>query len=302
MSTIIKIENLAKKYKDKYALQGANLEIEKGEIFGIVGPNGAGKSTLLKLLSGITLPSEGRIELFGSEKLEKERKRMSSIVENPTLFKDMSARDNLEYFRIQRGITDKAKIDELLEVVGLGDVGKKPVKKFSVGMKQRLAIALSLLSNPEILILDEPTSGIDPKGIVEIRKLLQRINKERHVTILISSHILSEVENLATKIAIIADGRIKEVISIEELNEDTGEYLIIKTSDNNKAAVVLEGALGIKKYEAKEKGQLFVYERSNEVEAIVKALVDAGLGIREVSKKHQRLEEFYIETVEKKGA
>ncbi|NLM06814.1 MAG: ABC transporter ATP-binding protein [Tissierellia bacterium] len=302
MDTIIKTENLGKKYKEKYALQGANLEIEKGEIFGIVGPNGAGKSTLLKLLSGITLPSEGRIELFGSDNLEKERKRMSSIVENPTLFKDMSAKDNLEYFRIQRGITDKSKIDDLLNVVGLGDVGRKPVKKFSVGMKQRLAIALSLLSNPEILILDEPTSGIDPKGIVEIRKLLQRINKEREVTILISSHILSEVENLANKIAIIAEGKIKEVISIEELNEDTGEYLIIKTSDNKKAAVVLEGALGIKKYEAKEKGQLFIYERADEVEAIVKALVDAGLGIREVTKKHQKLEEFYIETVERKGA
>lgn len=301
MNIVIKTENLGKKYKETYALKGANLEIKKGEIFGIVGPNGAGKSTLLKLLSGITFPTEGSMTLFGETNLNQQRKRISAIVENPTLFGDMSAKDNLEYFRIQRGIADKSSIDEYLKLVGLDKAGKKQVKKFSVGMKQRLAIALSLLSNPEILILDEPTSGIDPSGIVEIRHLLQRINRERDVTILISSHILSELENLATKVAIIAGGEIKEQIELKDLNDRTGEFLILKTSDNNRAVAVLEEKMNISDYEVKAQGDILIYEQIEKVEEIVKLLVEDSIGIKTVVKEHMNLEEFYMD-ITAKGA
>lgn len=185
-NTIIKTTNLTKKYKSYYALKDASIEIKKGEIYGIVGKNGAGKSTLLKLLCGITEPTEGTIELFQSTNLSAQRKRISAMVENPTLFGELSAKDNLEYFRIQRGVADKNIVKESLLKVGLNPYDKKQVKKYSIGMKQRLALALSIMTNPEILILDEPNSGVDPAGIVEIRHLLQKLNREKDVTIIIA--------------------------------------------------------------------------------------------------------------------
>lgn len=294
MNTVLKTQNLTKKYKNQYALRDCSITIEKGAIYGIVGKNGAGKSTLLKLISGITFPTQGFIELFGETNLQTQRKRMSSIVENPTLFGDLSAKDNLEYFRIQRGIPDKNKVAEVLDLVGLGEVGKKQVKKFSVGMKQRLALALSLMSNPEILILDEPTSGIDPAGIVQIRRLLQKLNKENGVTIIISSHILSELANLATKIAIIDKGEIKEELSLDELYEKSSEYLELKTSDIEKTTTILENIFEIKNYEVQADHSIRIFEKFDQVEAIVKKLVEEDIGIFGVTKEHKTLEDYYI--------
>lgn len=294
MNTVLKTQNLTKKYKNQYALRDCSITIEKGAIYGIVGKNGAGKSTLLKLISGITFPTQGFIELFGETNLQTQRKRMSSIVENPTLFGDLSAKDNLEYFRIQRGIPDKNKVAEVLDLVGLGEVGKKQVKKFSVGMKQRLALALSLMSNPEILILDEPTSGIDPAGIVQIRRLLQKLNKENGVTIIISSHILSELANLATKIAIIDKGEIKEELSLDELYEKSSEYLELKTSNIEKTTTILENIFEIKNYEVQADHSIRIFEKFDQVEAIVKKLVEEDIGIFGVTKEHKTLEDYYI--------
>lgn len=294
MTTVLKTNNLSKLYKNQYALKNCSITINKGEIYGIVGKNGAGKSTLLKLISGITYPSEGSIELFGESNLNVQRKRVSSIVENPTLFGDLSAKDNLEYFRIQRGIADKEIIDNLLEEVGLGQVGKKQVKKFSVGMKQRLALALSLMSNPELLILDEPISGIDPSGIVQIRRLLQRLNKEKGVTIIISSHILTELSNLATKIAIIDKGEIKEELSLEDLYNKSSAYIELKTDDPNKAVTILETAFNIKDYEIKADKSIFIYDHVEKIEDLVSGLVKEGVGISMVIKEHKTLEDYYI--------
>lgn len=180
MDTVIRTTKLTKKYKNKKALDNISIEIKKGDIYGILGQNGAGKSTLLKAISGITKPTSGVIELFNeSTKLHKQRRRMSSIIENPILFGELTAKENLEYFRIQRGIADKNVVDETLQLVGLDPEDKRKIRRYSIGMNQRLAIALSLISNPEVLILDEPTSGIDPVGIVEIRHLLQTLNEEK---------------------------------------------------------------------------------------------------------------------------
>lgn len=293
-NTIIKTTNLTKKYKSNYALKDVSINIEKGEIYGIVGKNGAGKSTLLKLLSGITDPTEGSVELFQETNLMEQRKRMSSIVENPTLFGELSAKDNLEYFRIQRGVADKNTIDETLRQVGLDPEDKKQVKKYSVGMKQRLALALCLLTNPEILILDEPTSGIDPSGIVEIRHLLQKLNREKNVTILISSHILSELGNLATRIAIIDDGIIKEELSLDELYEKSSEYLELVTTSPGKATIILEEKFKITDYEIKPDRSIMVYEKLDQVEEIVKALVEGEIGVKKVLREHKTLEEYYM--------
>lgn len=294
MNLVIETNNLTKKYKDQYALKDCSIKVEKGDIYGIVGKNGAGKSTLLKLISGITMATSGDMKIFGQSNLQPQRKKMAAIVENPSLFGDLSARENLEYFRIQRGIPDQKKIDEVLKLVDLGDVGKKQVKKFSVGMKQRLALALALMSNPEILILDEPTSGIDPAGIVQIRKLLQKLAKEEGVTILISSHILAELANLATKVVIIDKGQIKEELSLEDLYEKSTAYLELKTSDPAKTVAILEKDFNIKNYEVLPEGQIKVLEGLDQVEEIVKKLVGENIGISKVLKEHKSLEDYYI--------
>lgn len=294
MNLVIETNKLTKKYKDQYALKDCSIKVEKGDIYGIVGKNGAGKSTLLKLISGITLPTSGEIKIFEKSNLETQRKKMAAIVENPSLFGDLSARENLEYFRIQRGIPDQKKIEEVLNLVDLGGVGKKQVKKFSVGMKQRLALALALMSNPEILILDEPTSGIDPAGIVQIRKLLQKLAKEEGVTILISSHILAELANLATKVVIIDKGQIKEELSLEDLYEKSTAYLELKTSDPARTVAILEKDFNIKSYEVLPEGQIKVLEGLDQVEEIVKKLVGENIGVSKVLKEHKSLEDYYI--------
>jgi ABC-2 type transport system ATP-binding protein len=302
MTTVIKTTNLTKKYKNVYALKDVSINIEKGEIYGIVGKNGAGKSTLLKLLSGITEPTKGSVELFQETNLMEQRKRMASIVENPTLFGELSAKDNLEYFRIQRGVTDKNTINETLRQVGLDPDDKKQVKKYSVGMKQRLALALSLLTNPEVLILDEPTNGIDPVGIVEIRHLLQALNEEKNVTIIISSHILSSLANIATKIAILDEGKIVEELTLDELYEKSSEYIEIITTSPEKATIILELELDIHDYEIKPDTSIVIYEKLDQLEEIVKALVQGGIGITKVLKEHKTLEEYYLEITQKGGS
>ncbi len=191
-------------------------------------------------------------------------------------------------------MADKNTIDETLRQVGLDPEDKKQVKKYSVGMKQRLALALCLLTNPEILILDEPTSGIDPSGIVEIRHLLQKLNREKNVTILISSHILSELGNLATRIAIIDDGIIKEELSLDELYEKSSEYLELVTTSPEKAAIILEEKFKIADYEIKPDRSIMVYEKLDQVEEIVKALVEGEIGVKKVLREHKTLEEYYM--------
>ena len=198
---------------------------------------------------------------------------MSSIIENPILFGELTAKENLEYFRIQRGVTDKNTINETLRQVGLDPDDKKQVKKYSVGMKQRLALALSLLTNPEVLILDEPTSGIDPVGIVEIRHLPQTLNEEKNVTIIISSHILSSLANIATKIAILDEGKIVEELTLDELYEKSSQYIEIITTSPEKATIILELELDIHDYEIKPDTSIVIYEKLDQLEVIVKVLV-----------------------------
>lgn len=238
---ICETKNLSKKYKDFYALKNVNLTIPKGEIYGLVGENGAGKTTLIRLLTGLNFKSEGEIILFGhTDNLQYERAKIGCTIEMPALYKDMTASQNLEVQRIQRGIPNKKCIADTLELIGLSNAGKKRVANFSLGMKQRLALGVALLGEPEFLILDEPVNGLDPTGIIELRELLKKLVKEREVTILISSHILSELHQLATCYGFLHKGELLKQISAEKLNEECKRHICLRTDNIQKTTLLLE--------------------------------------------------------------
>ena len=217
---VINIKNLTKQYMKQKAVDDISFQIKEGMICGLIGPNGAGKTTIMKMLGGLVLPTNGHIFLYSNnseEGLAHARSRMSFMIETPYAKEKMSARENLEKQRIQKGIPDKKRVDEVLDIVGLSDTGKKLVKNFSLGMRQRLGIANALLTKPEVMILDEPNNGLDPEGIVEIRELLLRLNREEHITIVISSHILSELSLLCTDYIFIHHGKLIKAVEAEEL-------------------------------------------------------------------------------------
>jgi ABC-2 type transport system ATP-binding protein len=218
---VIKTQGLTKVYGDKAVVNGVNMNVAKGDIYGFIGSNGAGKTTFIRMLMGLIEPTSGTFELLGkSTGLCEIRKKIGCIVESPAIMYNMTASDSLKSHMMLYGLKDSEKRANLLNLVGLGDTGKKKVKDFSLGMKQRLAIAQALANDPNILILDEPTNGLDPQGIIEIRKLLQKLVKEFGITILISSHILSELQQFATRYGIIRDGQLIDEFTLEDLKKD----------------------------------------------------------------------------------
>ena len=234
--TVIRTRTLGKKYGEKYAVYDLNVEIRQGQIYGLIGQNGAGKTTFIRMLTGLIAPTEGQIELFGEigeRALQQARRKIGSIVETPALYAGMSARANLETQARLLGLANRAvTIGAALELAGLENTGNKKVRDFSLGMRQRLALAQAMLAEPEFLVLDEPVNGLDPKGIIENRELLKRLVAERGLTILISSHILSELSLLATHFGIIDNGRLIKQISAEDLQavgEDLETYFIKRT-------------------------------------------------------------------------
>src|SRR5574344_602145 len=233
---ILKTNNLTKKYKDFIALDKINIEINKGDIYGLIGRNGAGKTTLMKIITTLANKTSGEFTLLNhnDNDLTETKRRIGSLIENPAFFPNLSAYDNLKYYAIQKGITNYKQIDESLKLVGLDDVKKKKFKNFSLGMKQRLGIAFAILDNPDFIILDEPINGLDPIGISDLRDTFKRLNKERNITILISSHILSELYLLATRFCIIEKGKVVKELSKEELDIECSKCIVIKTDDVKK--------------------------------------------------------------------
>src|SRR5690625_4137239 len=228
---VVQTNNMTKKYRKHHVVDHVNMHVKKGSIYGFIGLNGAGKSTCIRLITGLTDPTSGTIELFGAtnpREMAASRKRIGTMIEHPALFPNMTAVQNLEVVRLQRGIPGKKCIMETLEKVGLADTGNKKVRRFSLGMKQRLGIAIALLSSPELLILDEPINGLDPIGVVEIRHLLQQLNKEYGVTIIISSHILAEVHQIATHYGIIHKGKLIKQCTASEIEDNCREYYHIQ--------------------------------------------------------------------------
>ena len=206
MNAVLKTSQLTKTYSSKQVVKELSMTIQQGDIYGFIGKNGAGKTTLIRMIAGLATPSSGSIELFGSSDLVKERAKIGTVIESPALFPNMTARENLITQCRIANVKDLRVVDETLELVGLSNTGKKKAKNFSLGMRQRLAIAIALIGDPEFLILDEPTNGLDPEGIKEIRDLILHLNQKKHITVLISSHILSEIEQTAEYVGIIAGG------------------------------------------------------------------------------------------------
>ena len=238
--TVFEAINITKKYRNTLALNQVSMSVMQGDIYGFIGENGAGKTTMIRLLTGLAEPTTGKIALFGesNKKLAKQRERIGCIIESPSLYLDMTAYENLEVQRLQRGIPGKGCIDNALALVGLKDTGKKKAKDFSLGMRQRLALAIALLGNPEFLVLDEPINGLDPTGIIELRNLLKRLNKERGITILISSHILTELHQLANRYGILHEGKLlQENSRLAKKNDDLREenYLHVQWEAKLKA-------------------------------------------------------------------
>ena len=291
---LLETKNIVKQYGKQRALDDVSMEIKKGSIVGLIGPNGAGKTTLMKVIGGLVYPTEGELSIFGAtdEKgLNHGRSRMSFMIESPYLKEAMTARENLEKQRLQKGIPDKKRIDEVLETVDLTNTGKKTVKKFSLGMKQRLGLAIALLGKPEMMILDEPINGLDPDGIAEIRELLLKLNKEEKMTIVISSHILSELSLLCSEYIFMNKGQIIDRLSDEELKNECSDYYRIDTTDNEKASVVLSGSLNISKFDVSGDGSIRIYEGLDRIEEISKALYEAGTVPLELYKNRINLEE-----------
>lgn len=302
---LIDVKNLEKQYMKQKAVKDASFQIKKGMICGLIGPNGAGKTTIMKMLGGLALPTGGSISIFGETTengLAKSRSRMSFMIETPYAKEKMTARENLEIQRIQKGIPDKKRIDEVLEIVNLTDTGKKPVKNFSLGMRQRLGIANALLTKPEIMVLDEPVNGLDPEGIVEIRELLLKLNREDHITIIISSHILSELSLLCTDYIFINKGEILQTVSAPELKKICKEYYRIDTDNNNLAAAVLQNKLGITQFDVDKDGSIKLYEGLENIRDISKTLFENGVIPTTLAMNEANLEQYYMNMVGEENA
>jgi len=303
MDTAIKVEGLVKEYKFGAAVNNVSFELKQGRIYGLVGPNGAGKSTIMKMLGGLSVPTDGSIHFYSKDEEitpEKARENMSFMIEQPYLRLSRNARFNLNKQRILRGIENKEIVDEVLKSVGLSEVPKsKKVKEYSLGMKQRLGIAGCLMNEPFCMVLDEPVNGLDPEGIVEIRKLLLDYNEKHNTTILISSHILGELSQLCTDYLFIKDGRIIKEITWEELKNSCTGDVYVHTDDDEKAMVILEEKYTENSIEVID-GRVVITGGIDIISDISKTLCSKGLTILHLSNQEQDLEKYYLSLINEK--
>lgn len=302
MKDIIVTQNLTKMYGDKAAVSSMDMHVKQGDIYGFIGRNGSGKSTTLKMLCGLAFPTQGSIRVFGqSLSQESVRKRIGVLIESPGLEGGRSAYENMYLKASLMGIVDPDKeIRELLTFTGLNPDNKKLVKRYSMGMKQRLGIAMALLGGPDILILDEPINGLDPEGMNQLRSLLLDLNQKKGVTILVSSHILGELSKMATRYGIIKDGCLVKEISKEELSAECKDYLYLKTSDSKMAAVLLEEKLGIQNYEVRTEGEIRIYQKADPGD-ITTVMTSAGIPVYAIYSHQQDLEGYFLDLMGKES-
>ncbi len=286
---VLETTDLSMNYGTKKALSDVNVSVDAGEIYGLVGKNGAGKTTLMKIILGLLPGHKGGLKLFESESLSDGRKNIGALIETPAFFENMTGYQNLKYYRTAYGLDSSIDLEELLSDVKLADARDKKFKAYSLGMKQRLGIAFSLLGNPDFLVLDEPINGIDPEGIVEIRNLLKELaNKGK--TILISSHILSELEHLCDRICIIENGEVVDIIESKK-DKKLRYHTVIKTSDDNKFKKILEEL----KIEISKDS---VIVGDFDIDKLLKKVYENGLSIVELERRKDNLEEYYLGRLE----
>lgn len=294
MEYAIKTKELVKEFAGKCAVNKVNLNVRRGDIYGFIGENGAGKTTLMRMVCGLADPTSGSIELFGSTDLEKQRRRTGCTIENPAIYPNMTAEDNLETYRILMGIPDKSIISNLLKLVGLHDLGNKKAKNFSLGMKQRLMIALAMMGDPELLVLDEPMNGLDPMGIKEVRDLILKLNHERNLTIMISSHLLDELSKIATCYGVISKGILVDEFSAKELDTRCRRSMKIVVDDTEKAQKVLRDIVKAS-YKTQADHTILLYDHLDDTGEVNRQLFENDVRVDMIAPIEQNLEGYFMD-------
>lgn len=300
---VIETKQLTKKYGSLCALSHVDIHVRKGSIYGLIGDNGAGKSTLLKLLAGHSFATQGEIRLFGNygeKELEKSRKKIGFMIEQPGFFPSMSVEQILKYYCIQKGIPDTNKVDELLKLTGITEKRKSKCKTLSLGQKQRLGLAIAMMGEPQLLILDEPINGLDPSGIIEFRNLLHRLNEEKNITILLSSHILSELQQIADFYGFLSKGNLIEEITSHALNEKCSDCIEITLSDVQAYSVWLEKQFPKENIKILPENNIRIFKPKQPAEFYSKLASDNGICITGMKTIQSSLEDYYVEL--KRGA
>lgn len=301
MSNILRTTHLAKTIKDRTLVSNVNIHVKKGEIYGFLGPNGAGKTTVMRMLTNLWRPTGGVIELFG-ETVKPDSyqmlSRMGTMIEFPAFYEGLSGRKNLRLHCEYMGYYHHGSIDEALEMLHLTEAAEKPVKNYSLGMKQRLGIARAILCRPELLILDEPTNGLDPAGLKQNRDLFKTLSREYEMTVFLSSHLLSEVEDIADTIGIIHRGKTLREISMKDITEMNTAYIELSVDNVRQASRILSDRLNLDRFKVMEDSRIRIYAENIETSGISEVLIQGGVGLNAISRKTETLEDYYLSVTE----
>ena len=295
MEYIMTTSGLTKIYGSKVAVEDINIHIREGEIYGLIGRNGAGKTTIMRMLSGLSNPTKGTFSMFGKEGAEAKKymHQVGVLIEHPGLYPNKSAFENLKIKALGLGVYSKSYVDDIITLVGLENTGKKQSGSFSLGMRQRLGIGLAIVGEPKLIILDEPINGLDPQGIVEVRKMLENLRDEKKITVMISSHILEELGKISNSYGIIHEGKLLDEFTTDDLSKRCGQFVLIKSPDS-KAAVEVLAKNGYKDTELDNEGFVRVNEKLDESDKMIKALVNGNVAVKEVTVTNTSLEDYYL--------
>ena len=297
MPFILQTNRLSKKIGSKMLVTDVDIHIRKGEIYGFLGPNGAGKTTVMKMITNLWKPASGTIELFGERLTPKSYdvlKRMGSIIEFPVFYDHMTGRENLQLHCEYMGYYNTGSVENAMQMLNLTDAADQPVRNYSLGMKERLGISRAVMCKPELLILDEPTNGLDPAGMKQIRDLLKMLSSEYGITIMISSHILSEVESIADTVGIIHHGRMMKEIRMQDIEETNLNYVEISVTDEKKAAYVLAEMLKLHNFKVFDNGKIRIYDHSVSTQQLTKTLALNDVEVMGIGKKAETLEDYFL--------
>ncbi len=294
---VLQTKQLTKRYKSFTALDQADMTVNRGDIYGLIGRNGAGKTTIMKIVTGLTEASDGEFTMFGQNGKDADKRRIGCLIENPAFFGNMTAYQNLRYYCLQKGITDLKQIDDALELVQLKEARNKKFRKFSLGMKQRLGIAFAMLDNPDLIILDEPINGLDPIGISQLRDTFHKLNQERGVTLVISSHILSELYAVANRFLFIDKGKVLKEVTKQELDLECSRCLVVKTDDTKKAVTILENELHTTNYKVIDSEEIRIYDENAKPDTISRALVQSDVRLFGLYESGVSLEDYFKQLV-----
>lgn len=296
-NTVIKLRDISKKRGQTEILNHLNMTVYQKDIYGFIGQNGAGKSTTMKIIMSLIKETQGQLELFDTLDNQINRSRIGAIIENPAFYPYMTAYENLKYYIQYKGIVEINSIEKVLKMVGLENVRKKKYKNYSLGMKQRLGLALALINHPDLLILDEPLNGLDPQGIVELREILSHLNKKYGITMLISSHILDELEMIATRYGFIHQGQMIEEITAEKLQENLKKYISLDVENIGLASITLEQKLHTENFKVMDDHTIYLYDFVNESSQVATTLIQEGVILNKMNISNVSLENYYLSLI-----